>query len=457
MKADRVFYKDEQKGVSGNVRFFAPLRSDEIVTEYERLELKYGSRVRIAGNLRREDAFLNPGVPSRKDLLDQQEMDVSGIIESPLLIEKIGEDRGFPPLAWVYEQRQNLIREFRNKFSVSTAGIMIASLLGDKYFLDRQTADIFREGGTFHVLVISGLHITFIGGLVVVALRLVTRRKLWQFIAANIFLWSYALAVGAQVPVVRAAIMFTILLLAQLIYQKRHAAQLARGLRDNFARLAAGRPLHGVVPAYIYERGRDRRLCLSADRELAPHRPLVAEYGRAVSSARCPGGSNVFARCSTGARRFGRSNENGTCGRQIFLSRPYFKWIEARGLKGLAAWLFEGVLVSLIVQIWLLPLLVVYFNRVSFASVLLNLWVGFFMGLESFSAVIAVIFAQVNSALALPVIKLTEILNWLLLSVPRIFVANDWASSRPALYSGVPTRDLRLIFHPRHFDRDSGQ
>jgi competence protein ComEC len=447
MKADRVFYKDERKGVSGNVRFFAPLRSDEIIGEYERLELVYGSRVRVASNLRRDDAFLNPGVTSRKDLLDQQEIDVSGIIESPLLIEKIGDDRGFPPLAWVYEQRQNLVREFRDKFSVSTAGIMIASLLGDKYFLDRQTADIFREGGTFHVLVISGLHITFIGGFVVVALRLVTRRKLWQFIAANVILWSYALAVGAQVPVVRAAIMFTILLLAQLIYRN---GTLLNSLGACAMILLVWRPADLFTASF-------QLTFMSVGAIVACAFPLIENLRRigrwspntaAPFPARVPGWLKRFCEMLYWREEVWKIERKRNVWSANLFKSPYFKWIEVRGLKGLAGWLFEGVLVSVIVQIWLLPLLVVYFNRVSFASVLLNLWVGFFIGLESFSAVIAVLFAQVNSALALPVIKLTEILNCLLLSVPRIFVANDWASSRPALYSGVPRAIYVLYFIP---------
>jgi competence protein ComEC len=92
-------------------------------------------------------------------------------------------------------------------------------LLGNRYFLDKTTAEVFREGGTFHVLVISGLHITFIGGLTLLFVRFFTNQRLWQFIIASSFLWAYSLAVGADVPVVRATIMFTILLFSQVIYR----------------------------------------------------------------------------------------------------------------------------------------------------------------------------------------------------------------------------------------------
>ena len=84
------------------------------------------------------------------------------MIKSLLLVENLGETRVFPLLAWIYEQRQWLIIEIKNRFSVSTAGVLTASLLGNRYHLDKNTAESFREGGTFHALVISGLHITFI-------------------------------------------------------------------------------------------------------------------------------------------------------------------------------------------------------------------------------------------------------------------------------------------------------
>src|SRR5207253_3195212 len=110
--------------------------------------------------------------------------------------------------------------DFQNNLSPSAAGVMIASLLGDKYFLDKDTADLFREGGTFHILVISGLHITFIGGLLLLFVRWITRNRWVQCGVTIAVLWGYTLAVGADVPVVRAAVMFTIVLFGYAIYRR---------------------------------------------------------------------------------------------------------------------------------------------------------------------------------------------------------------------------------------------
>lgn len=107
-------------------------------------------------------------------------------------------------------------------------------------------------------------------------------------------------------------------------------------------------------------------------------------------------------------------------------------------VQSVAAFVFEGILVSVAVQLWLLPFLVFYFHRVSIVSVLLNIWAGVFIALESFSALIAVGFSLISDRLALPFIKLTEFFHWLLITLPGFFVQNDWASFRLPVYTGWP-------------------
>jgi competence protein ComEC len=63
------------------------------------------------------------------------------------------------------------------------------------------------------------LHITFIGGLTILFVRRFTKKRFWQFLISVTFLWAYSLAVGADVPVVRATIMFTVLLFSQVVFR----------------------------------------------------------------------------------------------------------------------------------------------------------------------------------------------------------------------------------------------
>ncbi len=447
LKSEKLIYKEAEMKTSGILKLFAPVSDEQIATEYEQLNLQYGSRIRVACNIRREDNFQNPGVISQREILDQTDMDATAMIKSPLLVEKLSDEQVFTPLAWIYEQRQNLIIEFRNKFNISTAGVLIASLLGDKHFLDRETAEVFREGGTFHVLVISGLHITFIGGLTLLFVRFFTRRRLWQFIIAVVFLWSYSLAVGANVPVIRAAIMFTVLLFSLVIYRR---GTLLNSLGASVLILLVWRPNDLFTPSF-------QLTIISVLAIVAMAFPLIEKL-RAIGSWSPTVETPFPPRVSRFLKRFcemlywREAVWERDVSRQIWTANifksPYLKWLERRNLQNPLRYIFEAFLVSLIVQLWLLPPTILYFHRVSIFSVFLNLWVGISIALESFAAVIAVFFAQISNSLAFPFIKLTEFFNWILLSIPQILTENYWASIRLPHYSGAMKAIYFLYFLP---------
>lgn len=436
LKVEKAIYKGSEIKISGNARFFAASENEQIAGEYNRLDLSYGSRVRIACNLKREDNFLNPGVMPRREILDQIEVDATGLIKSPLLVEKLRDARVFAPLAWIYDRRQNLIIDFKNHFSVSTAGVLIASLLGDKYFLDRRTAEAFREGGTFHVLVISGLHITFIGALMLLFVRFFTKKRLWQFLIASAFLWAYSLAVGAEVPVVRAAIMFTILLFSQAIYRR---GTLLNSLGACVLILLVWRPADLFTASF-------QLTIVSVAAIVALAFPLIEKL-RAIGgwspSAETPFPPNVpvwLKRfCETLYWR--EAVWERDLSRQIWTARlfksPYLDWLEKRNLQNPLRYIFEAFLVSLIVQLWLLPFLVVYFHRVSIFGVFLNIWVGIAIAFESFAALIAVFLGYISNWLAFPFVKLTEFFNWLMLLPPNLLTENYRASVRLPHYAGA--------------------
>ena len=220
LAAAKLKARQTEQNASGVVRMFVPLGSEEQRSDLASLDLRSGTTVRTACELLREDQYLNPGVMPRRQLLDQQSIDATCTVKSPLMIEVVSRPRWRSPLNLVYEQRAKMIEKFRRSLSPQASGVMIASLLGDKHYLDKDTADIFRDGGTFHVLVISGLHITFIGGLLLWLVSNFTRNRSWQFVIVCGTLWLYAIAVGAEVPVVRAAIMFTVLLLGRALYRE---------------------------------------------------------------------------------------------------------------------------------------------------------------------------------------------------------------------------------------------
>ncbi|HJS51435.1 MAG TPA: ComEC/Rec2 family competence protein, partial [Pyrinomonadaceae bacterium] len=324
------------------------------------------------------------------------------------------------------------------------AGVLIASMLGDKYFLDRQTADVFREGGTFHVLVISGLHITFIGALILLLARQFTNRRKLQAIVAVSALWFYGIAVGGETPVIRACVMFTIMMFGYGFYR---TSTLLNALGASALVLLVWRPSDLFDPSF-------QLTFVSIAAIVALGLPIVEKlkmigvWTPTAAHPFPPNVSNWLQRfCETVYWRDAAWEIER--GRHIWsaqlLKFPLLRRIDTFGARHLLTFAFEGVVISLAVQVCLLPLLVFYFHRVSIASVVLNLWVGAVLAVESITAVIAFGLGSLSHVLAFPFETLTEMFNWLLVTVPSHLTESGWASIRVPIYSG-PFRLLYLLY-----------
>jgi predicted membrane metal-binding protein len=214
LSAERIRAKGIEYEAAGTVLLTARLSNDQLSNEYNALELRHGARLRLPVTLSREDSFRNPGVMPFTEYLERQGYDATGVIKSPLLIERLDDERVFLPLALLYEWRERLQQRIHYLFSPETAGVLDAAMLGNHYNISLSAAERFRAGGTFHVLVISGLQIAFIGGLMLLVVRWFTKRRILQVVLAAALLWGYTIAVGADASVVRSAFMFTVVLLA---------------------------------------------------------------------------------------------------------------------------------------------------------------------------------------------------------------------------------------------------
>jgi len=217
LRVEQWRYLNREYRASGVVSLMALIKEKSAAKEYQNLQLRYGTRIRVSTTLKRADNYRNPGVSLFTEYLERKGYDAAAVIKSPFLIERLGDERVFPPLVWLYECRQQVEAQINLYFSAETAAVLNASLLGNRNSLSHATAERFREGGTFHVLVISGWHISVIGGLVFLVSRRFIRKRTKQFLLSTTTVWCYALAVGAEASVVRAALMFTFLAYAPVI------------------------------------------------------------------------------------------------------------------------------------------------------------------------------------------------------------------------------------------------
>lgn len=469
LRAVAITYRGIERKASGNVRLFLPdpadvgssdaelatsdavpsqaasdlkseiadLKGESASTDLrsEISDLKYGSRLRVFCKLNRDDEYLNPGVIPKREVLDRLGLDATGTVKSRLLVQKLADESVFIPLARVYDQRARLINAFHQNLNATTTGIMIASLLGDKYFLDHDTAELFREGGTFHVLVISGLHITFIGGLLLLFVRLFTRNRWTQFAVAVAIMWAYTFAVGADLPVVRAAIMFTVVSYSYVIYRQGTALN-SLGLCTLL--LLAWRPSDLFNPSFQLT-----FVSVAAIIGIAmPFVDLLQNIGRWTPTAQRPFPPNVprWLKKLCESLYWQEIAWTIESRRQIWTARlfksPYPPARVIDTVQKLIRYLFEALLVSLIVQMCMLPLSIWYFHRVSVAGIVLNIWVGVFLAIESFAAVIAACIGQISGFLSQPVYLFANKVNWVLLALPRLLSQTSWSNFRLPAYTG---------------------
>ncbi|HEX5709610.1 MAG TPA: ComEC/Rec2 family competence protein [Pyrinomonadaceae bacterium] len=448
LRVERVLYRSEEHSATGRVELFAEAREPRARAAYAALELRRGARVRVLARPRREETFRNPGVASYVEYLEQRELDARASVKSHLLVERLDDESVFLPLAWLNDWRVALARYFARTFSRATAGVVNASMLGDRHGLTREVAERFRAGGTFHVLVISGLHVTFVGWLAFSLARRATRRRLWQWATSAACVWAYALAVGAESAVVRAALMFTAASLAPALGRR---AGTANALGGAALALLIWRPRALFDPSF-------QLTFLSVVSIVALAWPLVARL-KEVGEWRptratpyppaCPQwfrvlGETLFWRERRWREELARSTHSYALYKTSWAAR-----LERFGLQRLARYATVVAVVSAGVQLGMLPLLVLYFHRVSFAALALNIMVGALMCVLSFAALAAFAASTVGlTTLESALVWLCETATRLMADGVEPFERLSIAGVRPAEYAGAGAVVYALYFVP---------
>src|SRR5882724_2322280 len=445
LRADCIRSKDGDHSASGEVLLLAHAGDQSLRSEYDALQLRHGARIRVMTVLDRDEDYRNLGVQPFTEYLDRQGYDATGVIKSPLLVERLDDERVFLPVAWLYEWRQHLEAEFDRRFSAETAGVLDAVLLGNRHKVSRAVADRFREGGTFHLLVIAGLHISFIAGLLFMLMKRITRNRVVQFACLAIMLFAYSLAVGAQMPVIRAALVFTLGIFSPLVWRRANSLNVIAAAA---LVLLVWRPSDLFDPSF-------QLTFLSVISIVTLAVPIITRM-QAVGSWRPahetpypPSGPAWFRSLSEtifwSERSWKAEMATSNVSYRLFKTGwadKFERWHLQRPLRFSVA----AVIVSATVQIGMLPLLVIYFHRLSFASLLLNIFVGVAMAGLAFVALAATLLAQFSSAVAAPLIFLSEKIEWLMVHAIDPFNRFNIASIRLPHYHGWAASIYVLYF-----------
>lgn len=133
-------------------------------------------------------------------------------------IQVVGRKTG---LLWSVRRYRDVLVDatVRTGLSDRSQAFVAALLLGDDSMMSNDTRTQFSSSGIVHVLALSGMHVAVIAGILSFVLLPVAwlGYRRWRWITVIALLWLYAVLTGLSPSVLRAVIMFSVILMAKCL------------------------------------------------------------------------------------------------------------------------------------------------------------------------------------------------------------------------------------------------
>ena len=139
-------------------------------------------------------------------------------------IELLGRGEGLKPLQWIYSLRERLSASLARALPEPQGSLAQGILLGLRGNIPDSLNEAFSRTGTAHLLAISGLNISIIAAMLLsFGILVFGRRRSIYIWLALVTTWFYTLLAGANPPVIRAAIMASLFLMAEYLGRQQSA------------------------------------------------------------------------------------------------------------------------------------------------------------------------------------------------------------------------------------------
>ncbi len=190
--------------------------------------LDYGQRVEVAAKIRVPRNFQNPDAFDYVSYLAAQHIFWTGSVSSPTDIHVLNGRCGSRAVGWLYSVRTWALERIRKLYpdDPHTVALLQATLLGVTAGVDRRWTSDFRVTGTYHALVISGLHVSILAFTLLLLFKLFRMRRLPALTVATVICWLYVFISGFNSPAVRAAGGFTLFLGASYLFRRTRVLNL---------------------------------------------------------------------------------------------------------------------------------------------------------------------------------------------------------------------------------------
>jgi competence protein ComEC len=178
----------------------------------------YGDVLKVTGKLETPEPFDDFDY---KSYLERQ--GIYSLIYYPG-VDVLDRGQGSKPLQWIYSLRERLSASLARALPEPQGSLAQAILLGLRGNIPDSLYEAFSRTGTAHLLAISGLHISIIIAMFLSFGILVFGRRrsiyIWLTLAIT---WLYALLAGMHPPIIRAATMGSLFLIAEYLGRQRSA------------------------------------------------------------------------------------------------------------------------------------------------------------------------------------------------------------------------------------------
>lgn len=201
---------DSLKNCSGNILIY--LKNDSI------RHLNYGDIIAFQGRIQKVAPPKNPHAFDYKSFLKYKNIHYQVFINKPTNWQKSNINQGSFIHKNAIKIRQYFLAILKKHLTTSRElSVGNALILGYKNDIDEEVRTAYAHTGALHVLAVSGLHVGLVAWFVNILLGFVKSRTLtWRITRAITLIgvvWSFALISGGSPSVLRAATMFTFLII----------------------------------------------------------------------------------------------------------------------------------------------------------------------------------------------------------------------------------------------------
>jgi len=185
-------------------------------------DLRYGQLVELQARLRRIRNYQNPGAFDYAGLSARSQVYWTASTSARSSVTVRPGRCGSRFQAAIFALRTAALRRIERLYPDNpyATAMMEATLIGESTRMERIWTDRFRRTGTYHMLVIDGLHITILAAFLLFLLRLCFLPEITALAITASGAWLYALVSGWNAPAIRAAGGFTLYVVARYFYRR---------------------------------------------------------------------------------------------------------------------------------------------------------------------------------------------------------------------------------------------